>query len=229
MGEVLGWPVMKTGAWVLTFGLIVLCESGMEARTWTSDDGRSLDAELVTATETSVTLKTKNNGKEFTLLLEKLSEEDQEYVAEELEIIKEREVAREKEELEKRIPRKNKKILQFALDRKGTKVGNGECWTLVNEAYKDTKVMRPGADPLVWGKELKLGEDEIFPGDVIQTVPKEKNGPSQHTALVMEVLGPGQFRVIEQNWGGKTVKQRITTHEKLTRRHNVSYYRPDKS
>ena len=84
--------------------------------------------------------------------------------------------------------------MQFAIDRKGIKVGNGECWTLVDEAYQHSRVRRPTDDVYVWGDTLELGKDEIFPGDVIQTVPKEVGvGPQQHTSLVLEVLG--EFKV----------------------------------
>ncbi|MFN0128292.1 MAG: prolyl oligopeptidase family serine peptidase [Verrucomicrobiales bacterium] len=53
----------------------------LAARTWTSSDGRTLEADFVSATETSVTLK-KAGGKPFTLELAKLSAEDQEFVKE---------------------------------------------------------------------------------------------------------------------------------------------------
>ena len=49
------------------------------ARTWTSSDGRKLEADFVSATETAVTLK-KAGGKPFALELAKLSTEDQEFV-----------------------------------------------------------------------------------------------------------------------------------------------------
>ncbi len=51
----------------------------LAARTWTSSDGRKLEADFVSATETSVMLK-KAGGKPFTLELAKLSAEDQEFV-----------------------------------------------------------------------------------------------------------------------------------------------------
>jgi predicted peptidase len=53
----------------------------LTARTWTSADGRTLEGEFVSATETTVTIKRKD-GKSFTIALDKLSPEDREFVAE---------------------------------------------------------------------------------------------------------------------------------------------------
>jgi pimeloyl-ACP methyl ester carboxylesterase len=51
------------------------------ARTWTAADGRTLEGEFVSATGTSVTIK-RADGKLFTIDLEKLSEDDRAFVAE---------------------------------------------------------------------------------------------------------------------------------------------------
>lgn len=51
-----------------------------ESRTWTGVDGRTLDAELVGRTETTLTLKRAGDGKSFELPLEKFSEEDRAWV-----------------------------------------------------------------------------------------------------------------------------------------------------
>lgn len=51
----------------------------LQARTWKSADGRSLEADYVSATDTTVTLKPKN-GKPVTIELTKLSAEDQDFV-----------------------------------------------------------------------------------------------------------------------------------------------------
>lgn len=50
-----------------------------DARTWTSTDGRKLDAELVSATPAAVTVKNAA-GQTFTISLERLSEEDRKWV-----------------------------------------------------------------------------------------------------------------------------------------------------
>jgi dipeptidyl aminopeptidase/acylaminoacyl peptidase len=51
------------------------------ARTWTSADGRTLEGDFVSATETAVTIK-RLNGTKFTIELSKLSEADRTFVAE---------------------------------------------------------------------------------------------------------------------------------------------------
>ena len=53
------------------------------ARTWTSTDGKSLEATFVSATETQVTLKRDKDGKVFTLPLDRLIETDRTFIKEE--------------------------------------------------------------------------------------------------------------------------------------------------
>jgi predicted peptidase len=56
-----------------------------EVRSWTSADGRTLQAEFVTATKSHVTLRRESDGRRFVLLLNKISEDDRKWVAEALE------------------------------------------------------------------------------------------------------------------------------------------------
>jgi predicted peptidase len=63
---------------------LVLCSCSFlltlsHARTWTSADGRTVEADFVSATDTEVTIRT-NNGKSFTLKLDQVSQEDREFV-----------------------------------------------------------------------------------------------------------------------------------------------------
>ena len=60
--------------------LFLLFTSPLMARTWTSSDGKPLEAEFLSATETDVTLKRDSDNKTFTIPLTKLSEDDQEFV-----------------------------------------------------------------------------------------------------------------------------------------------------
>lgn len=70
---------MKT---VLIFTLAGLLGSGtLPARTWTSADGRSLEADFVKATAADVTLRRSRDKQEFTLALDQLSEADRAFVA----------------------------------------------------------------------------------------------------------------------------------------------------
>jgi hypothetical protein len=54
---------------------------GLSARTWTSGDGTTLEAEFVSSTEKDVTIQRDSDRRRFTLPLEKLSEADREWVA----------------------------------------------------------------------------------------------------------------------------------------------------
>ena len=65
---------------VIASGLLMSFEVG--AREWVSTDGNSLEADFVSATETSVTILRTLDGKEFSLPLERLSEADRKWVAE---------------------------------------------------------------------------------------------------------------------------------------------------
>jgi predicted peptidase len=64
---------------------LVLTLPAAEVRTWTSSDGRTLEAEFVTATQRNVTLRRKSDGRRFVLALDKISEDDRKWVAEALE------------------------------------------------------------------------------------------------------------------------------------------------
>ena len=64
---------------------LVLTLPAAEVRTWTSSDGRTLEAEFVTATERNVTLRRKSDGRRFVLALDKISEDDRKWVVEALE------------------------------------------------------------------------------------------------------------------------------------------------
>lgn len=53
-----------------------------EVRNWTAADGRTLEAEFVSATDKDVTLRRKADGKRFILPLDKISEDDRTWIAE---------------------------------------------------------------------------------------------------------------------------------------------------
>ncbi|MGJ8695337.1 MAG: prolyl oligopeptidase family serine peptidase [Verrucomicrobiaceae bacterium] len=62
---------------------LVLSVMGASARTWTSSDGKALEASFVSATETEVTLKLDRGGRVVTIPLTRLSEEDRIFIKEE--------------------------------------------------------------------------------------------------------------------------------------------------
>ena len=109
-------------------------------------------------------------------------------------------------------PLLNQQVLHFATEHRGEQVGNGECWTLADEALKSAGTTHP--DTYVWGRALAEGEP-VLPGDVVQftTVRLEKAGKwmelgtPRHTALVEKVEAPGVYTLIHQNFGGRTVKE----------------------
>ena len=68
---------------ILASLLVLSLSPSLPARTWTDKEGRSMEAEIVTADESQVTVN--KGGKEFKLPLDRLRDEDQEYVKEWLE------------------------------------------------------------------------------------------------------------------------------------------------
>ena len=68
--------------WIHFLTLVLGVCGSVQARTWTSSDGKKLEAEFVSVTETEVSLKRDSDGKLFTLPLERLSELDQEFIEE---------------------------------------------------------------------------------------------------------------------------------------------------
>ncbi|MDA1015846.1 MAG: hypothetical protein O3A00_15495 [Planctomycetota bacterium] len=110
------------------------------------------------------------------------------------------------------IGRLNKKVVEFCVANLGKQVGNGECWTLANEALIYAK-----AKPAVWytfGRQIGL--DEVIPGDILQFETArfdEANsyatmGAPNHTAVVYSVQGKNIF-ILQQNFG----KRIVTTYK----------------
>ena len=63
------------------------------------------------------------------------------------------------------VPPVNQRILRFATDQRGQQVGDGECWTLADQALKAAGAQHPART--VWGRPLAAGE-RVFPGDIVQ-------------------------------------------------------------
>jgi len=66
----------------IIFSVLFLLTILLQARTWTSADGKTLEAEFLSSTETEVTLKRLSDNKQFTLPLSRLSEDDQKFISE---------------------------------------------------------------------------------------------------------------------------------------------------
>jgi hypothetical protein len=119
-------------------------------------------------------------------------------------------------------------IVSYARRQRGERVGDGECYTLVNRALRragaktaaDYGPVNPDAD-YVWGRAINLSE--LQPGDVIQfrdyrydrevvTEDDERTSTTEdsqerphHTAIVERVDGGGDVTVLEQNVDGSPV------------------------
>ncbi len=194
--------------------LLILLHPLAEGRIFTNKEGKKIDAEYVNATDTHVVLKLKKNGRTYSLEIAKFSEDDISFIKETRnEIEKVRKLSSEK-------VRVAKAIVSFAEENKGKKVGNGECWTLADEAYKSAKASRPGAR--VWGRIVDWENEEIQPGDILELESAKfsdgsKSGPN-HTAIVISKGNDGSFSVHHQNWGrpGKIVSESHFDLTKLT-------------
>jgi len=127
-------------------------------------------------------------------------------------------------------PELNRRVLIFALSNKGKQVGNGECWTLADEALKQAGARHPAV--YVFGRELGP-KDTLFPGDILQVENAKFVGPRgstampHHTAVVCEVHGGDDVTLIHQNFGatGKTISlYRLALNER--KEGTVKIYRP---
>lgn len=122
----------------------------------------------------------------------------------------------------------NSAIVDYCRRNNGRKVGDGECWTLANEAFKATGKRRPGADNRVWGREVDYRSEGVRPGDIVEfqsaLFPGYITG-SKHTAIVAEG-GKGDIVIAEQNMAGsrKVAFRPINLNSKV--RGKVTVYRP---
>jgi hypothetical protein len=183
-----------------------------EPRVFTDNEGRKITAELTLVEDESITLK-RSDGKTFTIPLEKLSEEDRDYS---LDWKKRHESDMEeltaKAEAVKLAAERQVKIAAFCTANMGKQVGNGECWTLADEAFKATGASRPAGESRVWGRLVDISEESIEPGDVVEFRAAKISGYGttgpEHTAVVVKGGRRGQCTLAEQNWSNvKTVRE----------------------
>lgn len=100
----------------------------------------------------------------------------------------------------------SQKVVDFAVRNIGQQVGNGECWTLANEALKAAGAQP--ADGYTFGTPLSL--NEIRPGDILQFTNARFEEPGyyvtmgapNHTAVVYSISGERVF-ILQQNFNGK--------------------------
>ena len=118
-------------------------------------------------------------------------------------------------------PDLNAKVIDFVNQNMGKKVDRGECWDLAAgalahaNAYFDRSSLKTA---LIYGKALNPKKEEILPGDLIQFKKVKMKwtegnrtferslGIPDHTAIVYQVNGPGDYEIAHQNtgeWGKK--------------------------
>lgn len=186
------------------------------SRTFTNADGRKMEGEMISATETHVVVKSLKNQRRYTIEISTLSEEDQRFIAE-------RKGDPGKDAAELAGIEARRKVVGYAGQSLGKKIGNGECWTLADVAYKFAEIKRPGKDQRVWGRVVDWENEELLPGDILELRAAafsdgNKSGPA-HTAIVMKQgRGKGEVVVYHQNWGrpGKIVSMTTFDLNKLT-------------
>ena len=135
------------------------------------------------------------------------------------------------------LPKLNQKVVHFANARKGKKVGNGECWTLADQALKSAGAKRPGRDDLgnyAFGRRLG-SKETLRPGDILQFEKAEfvhrgenrwsRQSFPHHTAIVYRVSG-SKLTLLHQNVNGKRTVQMTTLDLSERTKGTVTGYRP---
>ncbi len=134
-------------------------------------------------------------------------------------------------------PPLNLKVLQFARAQMGRQVGNGECWTLADQALDAAGAHRPGRNgyaSYVFGREIGLRA--LQPGDVIQfeNVHFEHHSPNgswysndfpHHTVIVARVQGQ-RITLLHQNINGDRRVQTGTIDLADRQGGSMRYFRP---
>ncbi|QTN33351.1 CHAP domain-containing protein [Akkermansiaceae bacterium] len=211
--------------------LLVTWVMAVDVRVFTDTTGREITAELQVVMDGRITVK-RIDGRVFTIPLDTLSEEDREFCRdwEKRHAGEMREIA-EKEAAARLAVQRRAQIVAFCKANLGRQVGNGECWTLANEAFKATGAERPKGQGRVWGKPVDFGKEPLEPGDIVEFEAAQitgygTTGPN-HTAVVVKGGRRGQCTVAEQNWGGvKKVRETPLDLGKLVSG-KVMAYRPE--
>lgn len=86
-----------------------------------------------------------------------------------------------------------KRFVDFSLKCVSRQIGNGECWTLADEAFNQAAIKRPGSDMRVWGRMFDPEKEEPLPGDILEIEAADfESGfrlPEKHTAVIVKVAG----------------------------------------
>jgi hypothetical protein len=130
----------------------------------------------------------------------------------------------------------NQKVLAYAQGMVGRQDGNGECWTLVDNALRSAGANTSGDSNYVFGQAISVGS--VMPGDVIQftsahfvhTNPNgswysNDLGTPNHTAIVSSVQGR-QITLLNQNVNGNRTVQYTTINLDDLKSGSLQAYRP---
>jgi hypothetical protein len=130
-------------------------------------------------------------------------------------------------------PLLNQKVLAYAQAHLGQEVGNGECWTLVDEAVKAAGADTSGDGQCVFGRPIALSA--VIPGDLLQFekvhFEHREGGRSSsqdmphHSAIVSAVEGR-KVTVLNQNVNGSRKVQYSTFNLDDLQRGSLQAYRP---
>jgi len=121
------------------------------------------------------------------------------------------------------LPTANRKLLDYVNARIGQRVGNGQCASMVSQAFRDLSIRdypAENGDDYVWGTFIteirpgRLPKVAILPGDVLQYRDTKFEGRNKsggtyktsgghHTAVVSSVSGQNLY-LLQQNIGGDT-------------------------
>ena len=101
------------------------------------------------------------------------------------------------------------KIVDFAKKNKGKRVGDGECWGLVNLAYRSAGIRHRGGR--AWGRRVHWQKEGVRPGDIIEfeyaRYPYAYTD-ANHTSIILKVVDKDSVLVAHQLWNGVN---RVTT------------------
>jgi hypothetical protein len=130
-------------------------------------------------------------------------------------------------------PLLNQKVLAYAKAHIGEVVGNGECWTLVDEALKASGADTSGDGQSVFGRTVAL--TALIPGDLLQLEKahfEHREGGRfwaqdmpHHSAVVWSVDGR-KVTVLNQNVNGSRKVQYTTFFLDDLQRGSLQGYRP---
>jgi uncharacterized protein (DUF2147 family) len=209
--------------------LAFIASSHAEMRQFTDVDGRTLQAEIVSVEESTVKVKLRS-GKTADIDLARLSEADRSFVG----TWRENQEKAVQEMTDKEAQRKKAEeipiqLVAFCKDNLGKQVGNGECWTLADQAFRACGIKRPTNDLRVWGRKIDFEKEKLQEGDIVEyRTAKFSNGTwtgPEHTSVIVKASRK-TIVVAQQNWGGKKTVSEMEFDPSTLVSGELTFYRP---